>query len=373
MINNIPLFKPNYDVNACLKEIKECLEKGWTGIGYKTELFETAFGEYIENKYCHFVNSNTNGIHLLLEVLKIQNGWDANSEIISSPMTFVSANHSILHSDLILKLADVDESLNINPNNLEKLINKNTKAIVFVSIGGNSKNLLEIYKICKENSIILIHDCAHSTGSNYLKTNLSKYADYSIYSFQAVKNLPTADSGMVCFKNDKELALAKKLSWCGINKDTYNRNQDGYKWLYDVEYIGFKYHGNSIMAAIGLAQLNKIQNDNFIRRQIVKKYQNGLKKNENIKIIYHENEDESSRHLFQLIVKDRDKLINFLAEENIGTGVHYRSNTRYLMYKNNECPFAEKMDQKIISLPLFTTLTSDEVEYIVDKIVSFYR
>jgi dTDP-4-amino-4,6-dideoxygalactose transaminase len=202
-------------------------------------------------------------------------------------------------------------------------------------------------------------------------------ADVVVYSYQAVKNLPTADSGMICFK-DKELdTILRKKTWLGINKDTYARSDDSgsYKWRYDVEYVGQKYHGNSIMAAIALAQLKILDKDNAYRKQISEWYMEGLKDlGEKVRFVEIPMNVESSRHLFQIIVDDRDKLMTYLNNHDIYPGVHYISNTNYRMYNyaKNTCKYADFVSEHVLSLPLHMRLTYDDVKTVIEVIKKYY-
>jgi dTDP-4-amino-4,6-dideoxygalactose transaminase len=370
---NIQLFVPSFDVDACLAEIRICLEKGWTGMGFKTVEFEQKFSAYIGQPYCHFVNSNSNGMHLLLELLKRTQRWHDGDEIISTAMTFVSTNHAILHAGLLPIFADVDNSLCCSSTEIESKISSKTRAVVFVAIGGNAGQLRQIAALCKARGVILILDAAHSAGSRLDGRDLSAYADYTVYSFQAVKNLPTADSGLVTLKTAEENELVRQLSWSGINKDTYSRSQDGYKWLYSVDDLGYKYNGNSIMAAIAIVQLKSLDAGNVRRRELARMYRDKLAGVGSLRFIAHANEAESSRHLIQFILDERDDLIEYLDKHGVGTGVHYRSNARYPMYAHNKTPFSDQIDGKIISLPCHLRMDDADLDYIVEQIKAFYR
>jgi dTDP-4-amino-4,6-dideoxygalactose transaminase len=372
-MKNIQLFAPTFDVDACLAEIRICLERGWTGIGFKTVEFEEKFGKYLGAPYCHFVNSNTNGMHLLLETLKRIRKWQDGDEVISTALTFVSTNHSILHANLKVVFADVDESLCVNAAAIKSRISAKTRAVVFVGIGGNSGEIEAIAKLCRERGLVLILDAAHAAGSRLNGAHLSSYAEYSVFSFQAVKNLPTGDSGLVVFATAEEDALARQLSWCGINKDTYSRSKDGYKWLYSVDEVGFKYNGNSIMAGIAIAQLAVLDAGNARRREIAAVYRDALSDLPQMRLIPHANECESSRHLVQFYCERRNDLINFLADRGVGSGVHYLSNSRYPMYADQVTPRADALDQEIITLPIHLRLTDDDLGYVANEVTRFYR
>ena len=367
----IQLFAPSFNIDRCLAEVRICLEKGWTGIGFKTVEFEQHFCAYIGAPFGHFVNSNTNGIHVLLAMLKMTQGWADGDEVISTAMTFVSTNHSILQAGLAPVFADVDDSLMVTVESVRAAITPRTRAVVFVSIGGNSGEIEAIAQLCRQRGLLLILDAAHACGSRLRGRHLSSYADYSVFSFQAVKNLPTGDAGLVTVRTAQEDELLRRLCWCGINKDTYSRSKDGYKWLYSVDEVGFKYHGNSIMAGIALAALDDIDAGNARRREIALRYRQGLDGLLGLRYISHANEAESSRHLAQFHCPDRDKLIAYLDSCNIGTGVHYRANSRYPMYAHLAAPHAEMVDQQIISLPMHLRLSDEDIARVVAQVRNF--
>jgi dTDP-4-amino-4,6-dideoxygalactose transaminase len=367
----IALFAPSFDIDRCLAEVRACLERGWTGIGFKTVEFEKQFCAYVGAPYGHFVNSNTNGIHVLLELLKTTRGWQDGDEIVSTAMTFVSTNHSILHAGLAPVFADVDESLCVTVDSVRAVLSPRTRAVIFVSIGGNSGEIEAIGELCRQRGLLLILDAAHACGARLRGKHLSSYADYSVFSFQAVKNLPTGDSGLVTTRTAEEDELLRRLCWCGINKDTYSRSKDGYKWLYSVDEVGFKYHGNALMAGIALASLEGLDAGNERRRAIALRYRDGLDGFLGLRFISHANEAESSRHLVQFHCRERDRLIAHLDSCQIGAGVHYRSNTRYPMYAHLASPRAEAFDEQIISLPLHLRLSDRDVAEVVAQIRNF--
>lgn len=375
----IQLFVPTFRIDECLSEIRDCLEKGWTGIGYKSVEFENAWKSYTGFENAHFLNSATAALHLAIKVLKIKCGWKDGDEIISTPITFVSTNHAILYENLKVVFADIDEYLCLDPKDVEKKITSKTRAIMFVGIGGNTGRYKEIVELCKKYNLKLILDAAHMSGTRLDGEIVGKEADAVCYSFQAVKNLPTADSGMICLKKKEDDELARKLSWLGIDKDTYTRDKGNYKWKYDVDYLGYKYNGNSIMAAIGLVQLKYLEEDNKYRRQLAKWYDEYLSKDESnkdessIERIPIAPGCESSRHLYIISVNNRDRLISKLNENEIFPGVHYRDNTEYNIYDSVKgcCPNAKYMSERIISLPMHLRLKEEDIKYICKQIVDY--
>lgn len=378
-MKNIQLFVPKFRKEEILNEISECLDKGWTGLGFKTIQIENEWKKYTNLPYAHFLNSNTSGLHLAIKILKDVNKWNDGDEIITTPLTFVSSNHAIMYENIKPIFADVDEYLCLDPKSVESKITKKTKAILFVGIGGNTGQYNEIVKICKKHKLKLILDAAHMSGT-FIKcpiTESTKHvghdADVTVFSFQAVKNLPTADSGMICFNNEDYDNLARKLSWLGIDKDTYQRTNDrgSYKWEYDLVDVGFKYHGNSIMASMALIGLKYLEEDNDYRRKISEKYEKELTKNSITTIKMHEDCVKSSRHLFQIVVNDRNKFMELLNSNGVYPGVHYRDNTNYKIYDyaKNDCPNSKNISEKLISLPLHLNLTDDDVNYVIEQVI----
>jgi dTDP-4-amino-4,6-dideoxygalactose transaminase len=370
---SIQLFVPTFAVEEVLAEIRECLERGWTGLGYKTVLFENRWKDYAGLPHAHFLNSATAGLHLALNIFKEEYGWENGDEVITTPITFVSTNHAILYEGLTPVFADVDEYLCLDPQSVAQRISPRTRALIFVGLGGNTGRFNEIRALCAAHGINLILDAAHMAGTTL--NGQTPTGDATVYSFQAVKNLPTADSGMICFEDDRLDVIARKKTWLGINKDTYTRTSEGgtYKWLYDVEFVGFKYHGNSIMAAIGLAQLPYLERDNARRREISACYDAGFRGLEAISTIPVAPGCIPSRHLYQIAVENRDRMMVYLNENGIFPGVHYLNNTDYRMFSSYRglCPNAERMSERIISLPLHLRLTDADVDKVIENVIRF--
>tara|TARA_Y100000356_G_scaffold33814_1_gene25487 strand:- start:399 stop:1580 length:1182 start_codon:yes stop_codon:yes gene_type:complete len=388
---SINVLKPKYRTDEILTEIKKCFDKSWTGMGYKTVEFEEAWKDYTKLPHAHFLNSNTSGLHLALNIFKTQEGWNDGDQVITTPLTFVSSNHAILYERLQPVFADVDETLCLCPKSVEERITNKTKAIMYVGMGGNAGNLKEIMYICKQYKLKLILDAAHMSGtytrelapdgSGYAIRHTGWEADASIFSFQSVKNLPTADGGMICFKEEKYDKLVRQIAWLGIDKDTYSRSDDkgSYKWRYDVPNVGFKYHGNSIMASIGLIQLKYLDEDNDRRNEIANLYDELLfnrglnyKTSSIMKIPMSWHTHKSSRHLYQLLLNDdvRDRVIDEFYKNKIYPGVHYVDNTLYPMYFNSygTCPKAHQYSKQLITLPIHLGLTDEDCEKVVNTL-----
>jgi dTDP-4-amino-4,6-dideoxygalactose transaminase len=365
----IRLFEPRYRVDECLAQIRECLESGWTGIGGKATEFEAAWCAQMGFPHAHFVNSATSGLHLAVNVLKEAKGWPDGSEVITTPITFVSTNHVLLYEKLRPVFADVDESGCLDADSVREQITKETRAVMFVGLGGNSAQLPEIMQLCRDRGLCLIVDAAHMAGTLIIDKHAGCGADATVFSFHAVKNLPIADAGMVCFNLSHHDRIARKLSWLGIDKTTAERSAagGGYDWHYDVPLIGFKYHGNALAAGIGLAQLGHLLGDNKQRRMVANWYDDYLPRT--VQRVEPAGNCVSARHLYQVLVPERDDVILRLREQGIQTGVHYRDNTDYPMYRDSwGPPRARDFSARVLSLPMHLKLTEGDVSRVASEL-----
>lgn len=370
----IHLFRPVFRVEEALAEIRECLEKGWTGSGYKTGEFEEAWKNYTGLPHAHFVNSGTAGLHLALKLLKENRGWQEGDEVITTPLTFVSTNHVILYERLRPVFADVDEHLCLDPASVAARISPRTRAVCFVGLGGNIGRYREVMEVCRAHGLALILDAAHMSGTWIGPDHAGTGADAAVFSFHAVKNLPTADGGMVCFADRDLDREVRKWSWLGIDADTFTRalSAGPYRWRYNVEHVGFKYHGNSVMAALGLVGLRYLDRDNAQRRELAAWYDEELASDTRIGRIPQPAGFQSSRHLYQVLVENRDQVMLGLNGCGIFPGVHYADNTTYPMfrYADGSCPRARLASERLISLPMHLGLTRSDIHRVARALAS---
>lgn len=378
------VLRPYYDKEEIVKQIESTLETGWTGDGGKTVEFEERWSEFTGWKYNSYVNSCTAALHLALLVIRDQN--PERNEVIVPDITFVSTAAVVEQSGLNLRLCDVNESLTIDLDSLRENINSKTLAVFYVGIGGNTKGLREVESICKEFGVKLIIDGAHMGGSKMENGESLSAVEANIccYSYQAVKNLGIADSGMISFNDNKYKEDIKKYRWLGISQTTYERTINSnakktYKWEYEIDRLGYKYNGNALIAACCLGILNHLAKDNIHRRNIRNWYMEDLKEVTKVKFVKHHNEQYTSGHLAQVMLKgvknsdERNMIISKLNDNEIYPGVHYRpiSKTDYYKKSGSRCINSGIISGKLISLPCHMGITREDVKRVSSELKKY--
>jgi perosamine synthetase len=364
---NIPLFRPSIS-NEAIDAVADVLRSGWLGLGPRTREFEEEFAAYVGAPHCVGLNSCTSAIHLALRILDLP----AQSEVVTTALTFVSTNHAILYEDLKPVFADVDRSTgNLSVEAVASKITERTRALLIVHYGGYPADIDELYDLARSRDIAVIEDCAHACGSTYKRKRIGSHGDLHAFSFHAVKNLPMGDGGALTVRHSEDDARLRRLRWLGIDKDTFRRTTGStYDWEYDVPEVGFKYHMNDIEAAIGLAQLRLLDEQNARRAAIAAAYRAQLADVPGVSLPPESNDRTSSYHLFPILVENRDSLILKLREAGVGTGVHYRRNDEYSMYERADLPATEWFSSHVLSLPMHMCLSDEDVAYVTRTIAS---
>ena len=366
----IPIFRPWYD-QAEVQAVTEVLQSGWIGLGPKTAEFERRFAEYIGVSHAVAMNSATASLHLALKVLEVGGG-----EVITTPMTFVSTNHAILYNGGIPVFADIEpDTLNISVESIERNLTDRTRAIVVVHYGGHACDMDPILALAQAHGIPVVEDAAHGCGGTYKGRKLGSLGTLGCFSFHAVKNLATGDGGMVTLSDAGFDQRLRRLRWCGLDKDTWDRSEvdQKYAWYYTVQELGFKYHMNDIAAAIGLVQLEKLERANARRREIVAYYNDRFAGLEWLETPVEKSYASSAHHNYVVKLDRRDELIAYLGERRISAGVHYLPNHLYTMYRGYraDVPTAERVWRRLVTLPLYPGMADSDVERVVEAVRGF--
>jgi dTDP-4-amino-4,6-dideoxygalactose transaminase len=377
-VSSMQLFRPTYEVEECLEAIRKVLLSGWTGTGPQCKQFEESWCHFTGAKHCHFLNSATAALHIAVRMLDLPKG----SKILTTPLTFVSTNAVILYEGCVPEFVDINENdLSLDSNDFIKKANEcHSKAALWVHYGGQvSPHFQTIMESSSDalKGLQMIEDCAHAGGAFYpngLRVG-SRTDTISCFSYQAVKNLPTFDSGMICCPSSSLLERAKRLAWLGIDKDTYTRTNthqnDLYKWRYDVPELGWKYNGNDIAAAIANIQLKYLDRDNAFRQKIYQTYLKNFEGHSQVTVIPHS--PQSAHHLVVVRVKNREEVIAALKNRGIAPGVHYLPNYEFPVfqpfYKKGSCPNLERISSEILSLPNHLQLTPSDIDQVCETVI----
>ena len=365
----IRLFSPFFRTEEVLAEIRECLERGWTGPGYKSIQFEQAWCRYTGLPHAHFLNSGTAALHVAFAVLKKAHGWHDGDEVITTPFTFVSTNHAIVYEKLHPVFADIDEHLCLDPASVAARLTPRTRAVCFVGIGGNPGRYAQVLAWCRQHGLKMVLDSTHMAGTWIGGRHAGCDADAAAFSFHAIKNLPTADSGMICFPEAALDRAARRFAWLGIEKDDDRGARAALpsQGRYTIEGLGFKYHGNATVASMALVGLRYLDEDNAKRRQVAAWYDELLPDLPQAERVPMASGCTLSRHLYQVLVPRRDEVMDRLNERQILTGWHYPDNTTCSIFAHGRgsCPNAARAAGRVLSLPMHVLLQRADVERVV--------
>lgn len=387
------LFSPPDITEAEIAEVVDTLKSGWITTGPKTKLFEKQLAEFCHTSKAVCLNSATACLEMALRVLGIGPG----DEVITTAYTYTASASVVCHVGAKLVLIDTQkDSYEMDYEKLEQAITENTKAIISVDLAGIIGNYEKLFSIAERKKalfhpankiqermgrIAVLADAAHALGAEKDGKRCGEIADFTSFSFHAVKNLTTAEGGALVWKDiegiDNE-ALYKQFmlfSLHGQSKDALAKTQLG-AWEYDIVEPYFKCNMTDIMASLGLAQLRRYPGLLARRKEIIGRYNEALK-DENVTVLKHYGENHtSSGHLYlvRLNGKTREEcneIITKMAERGVATNVHYKPLPMLSAYKNQgfsieDYPNAYDLFANEITLPLHTKLTDEEVEYVME-------
>ncbi|MGD0917279.1 MAG: DegT/DnrJ/EryC1/StrS aminotransferase family protein [Thermodesulfobacteriota bacterium] len=368
-----------------IAEVCQSMRSGWVGTGPKVKKFEEMFKKFKNCRYAIAVSSCTAALHLSLLVLEIKPGH----EVITSPLTFASTANSIVHAGARPVFADVTlETMNIDPVDVERRINKKTKAIIPVHLSGRPCEMDALMELASRFHLCVVEDAAHAIESSYKGKPIGTMGDLGCFSFYVTKNITTVEGGMVVTDQDEFANRIKSLALHGLTEDAWQRFSDeGFKH-YQVVCAGFKYNMTDIQASIGIHQLEKIETKAQRRKEIWEIYNQSFRE---LPLILPFPMPPDQRHAYHLYTPlldlervrcTRDEFLQALHKEKIGAGIHYISLHLHPFYqetygyRRGEFPNAEFISDRTFSLPFSANLTDQDVEDVikaVKKILEYYH
>ncbi|MDX9892236.1 MAG: DegT/DnrJ/EryC1/StrS family aminotransferase [Bacteroidales bacterium] len=395
----IPFSPPRID-EKIIAEVTDALRSGWITTGPRTKKLEQKIAEYVQVPKVVCLNSASAGLELVLRWFGVTDG----DEVIVPAYTYCATANVVVHCGATPVMVDVNPDFNINVENIKKAITSKTKVIIPVDIAGFPCDYDEINALVQDttiqqlfnpasdeqkmlNRILVLSDAAHSVGAIYKGKRTGSLCDITVFSFHAVKNLTTAEGGAICLNlldpfNNEEIykALCAK-SLHGQSKDALAKTQLG-NWRYDVTEAGYKCNMTDILAAIGLIELERYDDDMLVKRKaIFDAYSQAFSKYDCFEVPTYETEDKiSSYHVYPLRIKGiteekRDQLMQKIFEQEVTVNVHFIPLPMLTVYKNKgyqmeDYPVSYDNYSREISLPVYYDLTDDQIKRVIDSVLS---
>lgn len=372
----IKYFKPNLD-DLEKNEVTKVIDSGWLTTGKIAAQFELNFLKHFDlsSSYACGVNSNTSGLQLCIESF----GFKKGSEIIVPSMTYTASAGAILAAGMIPKIVDANDDNLLDANIIENNLSEDTVAVMVVHFAGKTCDINPIISLCKSKGLKIIEDCAHALPSKYPDGDwVGSKGNPCVFSFYANKTLTTGEGGMIITSDEEFYRKLVMKRNHGIDRNVFDRfSGNSKKWDYDVVTNGFKFNLPDLNAAIGLVQLDKLNEGQVKREKIANLYRSILAKT-NLDFTSEANDKgQHAYHLFQIISKNGDKsfkqnIFNQFEKNEVGYSVHYKP--LHLMkfwkkFSKQQYPNAEFHFNHSVSLPIYPSLSSDNVEEICNLIL----
>lgn len=360
-----------------INEVVASMRSGWLGTGPKVIRFQEEFAAYRGAPHAVAVNSCTAALHLSMLAVDVGPG----DEVITTPLTFCATVNAIIHTGATPVLADVDpRTMNIDPDQVRRVITPRTKAIVPVHFAGRPCEMDALCEIAKTHQLTIIEDCAHAIETAYKGRSAGLFGDYGCFSFYVTKNITTAEGGMILTREQRNAERIRTLALHGMSQDAWRRFSDeGYNHYRVVE-AGFKYNMTDLQAAIGLHQLRKVTKFWKRRQELWRYYERALA---DLPISLPEGpapDTVHGYHLYTILVDEaktgisRDAFLSAMHALHIGTGVHYLSIPEHPYYRERfgwrpeAYPYAQRIGQQTVSLPLSPKLTDSDARDVVEAV-----
>ena len=358
----------------------EVLRSDWLTTGPKVADFEEAIADYVDARHAVSFSSGTAALHAAV----LAAGLKPGDEAITTPLTFCATANAVLYGGGTPVFADVrDETLTIDPEEVERRITPRTKALLPVDYAGHPADLDALLALADRHELLVIEDAAHALGAKYRSRMVGSISHMSVFSFHAVKHLTTGEGGMVTTNNGEFAQRLREVRNHGIDSDARARQADG-QWHYEMTTLGFNYRLTDIACALGLAQLPRLPANLARRRTIAARYEKALATVSSLALPIVAADVTSAWHLYPVRVDasmDRAEVFDALRAEGLGVNVHYipvHLHPYYRSrfgYRGGEFPIAETASGRLISLPMFHGMTDEDVDDVilaVEKVMNYF-
>jgi dTDP-4-amino-4,6-dideoxygalactose transaminase len=372
----LPFSLPDID-EAEISSVEQILRSGWLTTGPKVKEFERQFAEFIGARHAIAVNSCTAALHLALDAIGIKEG----DEVIVPTLTFAATAEVVFYLNARPVLVDCcPRTLNMDPARIEKAITPRTRAIIPVHFGGQPCQMETIRDIAQRHNLAIIEDAAHALPARYQGQMVGTIGDITCFSFYATKTITTGEGGMITTDNDEYAERMRIMSLHGISKDAWKRYTAEGSWRYDILFPGYKYNLTDIAAALGVEQLKKCTRFYESRKRMASEFDEAFADIASLTTPFVDSTVQHAWHLYvvqlnlERLTIGRDRFIEELKRANIGTSVHfiplhlhpfYRDTLRYDV---REFPCATEAFERIVSLPLYTKMTRQDQQDVIDAV-----
>ncbi len=378
----IPYGKQHID-EFDIQEVIQVLKSDFITQGPKVKELEEQLAEYCGAKYAVVFNSGTSALHAAYFSV----GLSKNNTFITSPMTFAATSNAGLFLGAQTIFCDIEEDMgNINVKLIEPRITSKTKLIVPIHYAGHPCDMEKIKEIADKYGLFIVEDACHALGAKYKDSKIGscKYSDMTVFSFHPVKHITTGEGGAVLTNREDLYEKLLMFRNHGITKNSkkFINNPDG-EWYYEMQFLGYNYRMTDIQAALGISQLKKLAEFIKKRREIVKIYNKAFKDNPYFDTPVEKDYAYHSYHLYSIRLKDsykdrKKEIFQLLRKKGLGVQVHYipvylHPYYRELGYKKGECPVAEEFYKREISLPIYPTMTKQDVNFAIETVFGIFK
>jgi len=366
----LPVSRPSTGKEE-LDAIEKVLKTGWLGLGSVVFDFENLLKEYLGVKNVIAVNTGTSAIHIALDAFGVSTG----DEVIVPSLTFAATIQAIISTGAVPVFCEIDpDTLNVDVSDIRKRITPRTKAIVPVHYCGQACDMDALLAAASPGGIKVIEDAAHAFGSSYKGRKIGGFGDAACFSFDPIKNITCGEGGAVTLNDDEIAEKIRRKRILGIDKDTWHRYRNERTWFYEVTDTGYRYHMSNINAAMGIAQFKKMEKFVARKREITIRYDKEFKELPGIKILSNDYKETAQFCYILRVENGRDKLMDFLKEKGVGSGVHYIPNhvqPIFKKYVTSALPVTDKVSEQVITLPLYSDMTDADAELVVNSVKEF--